>query len=324
MGNNIVTTILALIAGGGVMLGYLLIQHMMQRKKQSQELSQRLGPSEFGMGEGDEAILSMEKKKSPLAESLEQVLRFLLPLLGKNLSAEEERLRADFTRAGIESADAPILYIFWQWVMSVLMVLLALPLLFSDAEGTDRILNIFLGILLIVLGLFGPRLYLKNSITKRTKTLLRSFPDTLDLLLVCVESGLAMDAALTRVCHELGSAHPEITKELNRTRLELALLNDRSKALYNLGERTDIVAFRSLAAALIQTEKFGTNLTDTLRVMADDYRQTRLLLAEQKAGRLPALITLPLITMLLPSFMLIILGPAILRVIAQGGIFGGR
>ena len=169
-------------------------------------------------------------------------------------------------------------------------------------------------LILAVLGLFGAQLYLQNSIDKRKKILLRAFPDTLDLLLICVESGLALDAALTRVCKELGSAYPEMTAELNRTRLELALLNDRVRALSNLGDRTDMPAFRSLISALIQSERFGTSLTDTLRVLSEEFRLERLSMAEAKAARLPVLMTVPLIFLLMPALFIIVLGPAMVSI----------
>lgn len=321
--SNVSTWLMAFLAASGVILVYFLFMQATRKGQQSKELAGRIASTEFNMGEGEEAILSMEKEKSPAAETLAGILMVLLPLLGKKLSEEEQRLRKAFYKAGIDSPDAPVYYLFSQWVISIVFVLLALPFITSHAEGMKQIQDILLGGILIVLGLFGPKLFLKNAVDKRIKTLERSFPDTLDLLLVCVESGLGIDAALGRVCKELSAAHPEITKELNQTRMELSLLNDRSRALYGFGERTQIVAFRSLSAALIQSEKFGTSLSDTLRVLADDYRQTRLLKAEDKAGRLPALITIPLITMLMPAFMIVILGPAIVRVIAQGGIFGG-
>jgi tight adherence protein C len=184
--------------------------------------------------------------------------------------------------------------------------------------------SILAGGFLMFVGLFGANLFITNSRQKRQKKLLRSFPDGLDLMVVCVESGLALDAAINRVADELGGAHPLFAKELGKTRLELALLNNRSQALMNFANRVDLVAYRSLVAALIQTEKFGTNLTDTLRVLSTDYRQTRLMLAEEKAGRLPALMAVPLILFLLPALFLIILGPAVVRVKAQGGLFGGN
>ena len=120
---------------------------------------------------------------------------------------------------------------------------------------------------------------------------------------------------------ELGRVHPEITAELNRTRVELSLLNNRSQALQNLGERTNLIAFRYLVAALIQSERFGTSLSDTLRVMAEEYRQKRMIMAEEKAARLPVLMTVPLVFCLMPAFLLIILGPAIIGFL-ESGFFG--
>jgi tight adherence protein C len=169
-----------------------------------------------------------------------------------------------------------------------------------------------------VLALFGPRLYLQNLIDKRKKRLHRALPDTLDLLLICVESGLALDASLQRVCSELGRAYPEITAELNRTRLELTLLNDRTRALMNLGERTGMPAFRALISSLIQSERFGTSLSDTLRVLSEEFRLQRLADAEVKAARLPVMMTIPLIFLLMPAFFLIVLGPAIVRIVHDG------
>lgn len=299
---------------------YMAADIFFGKKKQSEYLKDRIMGDEarYSMDQGDEALLSLEEKKSPFAITLSGILR----MIGVDVDRASEKLKARMGHAGLATVDGPIYYLFVQRIVSVFIIFISVPMLFSDDVGSKYLMNVALGILMIGVGMFGPYLYLENSIQKRKKTLMRSFPDALDLLLVCVESGLALDASLSRVCKELGRAHPQITGELNRTRLELALLNDRTRALMNLGDRTDLVPFRSLAAALIQTEKFGTSLTDTLRVLSDDYRQTRLLMAENKANRLPALITIPLITMLMPAFILVILGPAIIRVTQQGGIFG--
>lgn len=305
-------------------IGYLALDLFVGKKRQSEELSGRI------MGEEQEdtyeplddegsELLSMEEKRSPLARTFAGVMK----AMGIDVEKNVDVLKLRFRQAGIYNPNGPIFYLFAKRVVSILVVFLSIPLLLSDASGSTFLMHIVAGIILIGLGLFGPQLYLENIIQKRKKTLSRSFPDALDLLLVCVESGLALDAAFNRVCRELGRAHPEIAEELNRTRMELTLLNDRSQALMNLGERTDLIPFRSLAAALIQTEKFGTSLTDTLRVLSDDYRQTRLLMAENKANRLPVLITVPLILLLMPAFVMIIMGPAIVRIVNQGGIFGG-
>ena len=313
--------VIAVIVFVVVLVGYLSLETIFRKKKVSEDLAGRIAPDGSTSYHSDPKAenAALEQKKTERAESMEGILRSI----GIDVADAEKKLRPRFQQAGINTPDAPILYLFFQRIVSVFMVVLAILFFMAGGEGLNQLLNMLLGLILTVVGIFGPHLYLENAIQKRKNILQRSFPDALDLLLVCVESGLALDAALSRVCKELGRAHPEITEELNRTRLELALLNDRTQALQNLADRTDLIPFRSLVAALIQTEKFGTSLSDTLRVLSEDYRQTRLMMAENKAGRLPTLLTLPLILLLMPAFMLIVLGPAILRVMAQGGLFGG-
>lgn len=263
--------------------------------------------SEYGNPET--TFLDGGEEKSPLAAMGES----LLSLVGINAREREKELQLPFIRAGIYSPNAVGYYYIFRVIALPISILLAYVLFTSHAEGAIRKLQILFAFALPVLAWYGPNIYLSNAKQKRQKVLTRSFPDTLDLILVCVESGLALDAALARVCRELGRAHPEITKELNKTRMELTLLSDRAVALQNLSERTDLVAFRALVAALLQTERFGTSLTETLRVLSDDYRHQRLMAAENKAGRLPAMMTIPMILLMMPAFILIIMGPAIIQ-----------
>lgn len=311
----------ALLVGLLVFFVYLAVDVQMRKRRQTQNVIDRAVADQaysYDMSGGQEALVSLDREKSDQARSMEG----LLSSFGIDVEKAAAKLKVRFSQAGILSPDAPIYYLFFQRIASILLVGIGLLFWASNASGMEFILHAMLGTIIIVIGLFGPYLYIENMIVKRAKLLQNSFPDALDLLLVCVESGLALDAAMARVCAELGSAHPEITQELNRTRLELALLNDRVQALNNLSERTGLISFRSLVAALIQTEKFGTSLADTLRVLSEDFRMMRLLDAENRAGRIPTLMTIPLITLLLPAFILIILGPSIIRVMAQGGIFG--
>ncbi|MCH2548192.1 MAG: type II secretion system F family protein [Alphaproteobacteria bacterium] len=255
------------------------------------------------------SFLDSEDKKSGLAILGES----FITMMGKNPQNVQKDMQLRFIQAGVYSPNALGYYYLFKVIAFPIALVIAFLLISTYAEGMMRLLKVIAALALVFIAWFGPSIYLTNKKQKRQKTLQRSFPDTLDLILVCVESGLALDAALARVCRELGRAHPEITKELNRTRMELTLLSDRSIALQNLAERTDLVAFRSLVAALMQTEKFGTSLTETLRVLSDDYRNTRLMIAENKAGKLPAMMTVPMILLMMPAFMMIILGPAIVQ-----------
>ncbi len=299
---------------GGFLLFILLMWGVNLSKKESLKARlRRLAPTE------EETRDAVDRKRDNEATGFAATLEPILAAIG--LKPEEfRRLNFyKFYRAGIDAIDGPVYYLAYKWFMTPVAIFI-IYLMFQNGmfeAGLAKKLMLIIGSgLLVALSWFGPDLFLTNARAKRELLLVRAFPDTLDLLLVCTESGLALDGALARVCKELGNAYPEITDELNKTRLELTLLNDREKALNNLAERADIVPFRSLVASLLQTERFGTSLTDTLRVLADEYRNTRLMLAEQKAGRLPVMMTVPLILFLLPSLFLIILGPAIVSVLA--------
>ena len=252
----------------------------------------------------------LEGKKSGFAKTLEALFRGL----GINVSAQEAELNLKFAQAGIHSPNATMYYLFIKRFGIILVLPLVLLFLNVPASGIFKGFIVFMAGIIFLAGIFGADLYLKNRKTKRQQILMKSFPDGLDLILVCVEAGLALDAALSRVCRELEIAHKELTKEFNRTRIELALLNDRPRALQNLAERTDLMAFRSLVGALLQSEKFGTSLTETLRVLSEDYRNTRLMKAEEKAGKLPALMTIPLILLIMPAFMMVVMSPAVMQV----------
>lgn len=313
--------LLALIIAGAVFFGYLAFDRHRLNAKRKESMRARISPDGTAMPVHEEYHSNaVDGEPSPHAKTMLSLLR----TMGVNVDDSLRKLERRFEQAGMPSADGPIVYLFFQRVLSLVFCVIGLMLLFSGGKGMMHIFNLAAGVMLIGVGLFGPYLYIQNKIDNRKKRLERAFPDTLDLLLICVESGLALDAALNRVCNELGRAFPEMTEELNRTRLELALINDRVRALMNLGERTNMVAFRSLVAALIQSERFGTSLTDTLRVLSEDFRLQRLSQAEAKAARLPVLLTIPLIFLLMPSFMLIVLGPAIVRFARQGQAVTGQ
>lgn len=298
---------------------YMAVDAVFSRKEKLQQLEEKIAArdSHSSASTGQE-LVGMDDEKTPTAKMLEGILRGI----GINVDAKIETVKPALQHAGLSSVNASIYMLFINYILRWVLVIAGVLYILAGMQGGGGMLPLLGGLLIIFLGMFGAKMYVSNKRQHRKKILIRSFPDTLDLMVVCVESGLALDAALGRVCKELGRAHPDMTRELNRTRLELALLNDRSVALQNLAERTDLVPFRSLVAALIQTEKFGTSLTDTLRVLSEDYRQTRLSMAEQKAGRLPALMTIPLILLLMPAMLIVILGPPFVKVHEQGGIFG--
>lgn len=250
----------------------------------------------------------------------------LLTAFGVDLAKMRRTLYLPMARAGIYSPDAVVYFLFFKrfiqpiFVLAALLTFVRIPFLI-DAGLTTKILYTLVGGILLTIGVDGARIFI-NSRTDRRKTVLQhSFPEALDLMLICVEAGLTLDAALSRVCRELKKTHPEITDELDRTRVEINVLNDRLLALQNLADRTDVHGFKTLVSALIQTEKIGSSMAETLRMLANEYRTARMLYAEAKAARIPTLITVPLIFFIMPAFMLIIMGPLMIRINQQGGIF---
>ncbi len=156
----------------------------------------------------------------------------------------------------------------------------------------------------------GPEIYLSNKAGKRTKEIQKGLPDALDLLVICAEAGLTVDAAFNRVAKELGRAYPELGDEFALTAIELSFLNERKMAFNNLAYRVNLEAVKGVVTTMIQTERYGTPLASALRVLSAEFRNQRMMRAEEKAARLPAIMTIPLIMFILPTLFVVILGPA--------------
>ncbi len=156
----------------------------------------------------------------------------------------------------------------------------------------------------------GPEIFLKNKSNKRSDAIRKGLPDALDLLVICAEAGLTVDAAFNRVAKELGRAYPELGEEFTLTAIELSFLNERRKAFDNFAYRVNLEAVKGVVTTMIQTERYGTPLASALRVLSAEFRNERMMRAEEKAARLPAIMTVPLILFILPVLFVVILGPA--------------
>jgi len=167
----------------------------------------------------------------------------------------------------------------------------------------------------VLFGFYAPIIYLRNVAAKRAKGIKLALPDGLDLMVICAEAGLSLDATLARVSRELGNGSPELGEELAMTAAELTFLPDRRLAFDNLNARTNSDGIRAVVNTLQQTAKFGTPLAQSLRVLAAEMRAARMTRAEEKAARLPALLTVPMILFILPTLFIVLLGPAALGII---------
>ena len=166
----------------------------------------------------------------------------------------------------------------------------------------------------LIFGYYLPTIFLKNLVSRRQFSIKRAWSDALDLLLICVESGMAIEPALQRVAREIGSASVPLAEELALTVAELSYLQDRRKAFDNLGKRTGLMTVKSVVTTLIQSERYGTPLGTALRVMAQENRDMRMSEAEKKAAALPPKLTVPMIMFFLPVIFVIILGPSVILV----------
>lgn len=219
-------------------------------------------------------------------------------------------------QAGLRSRDAAIVFLFMKVALPLVLGVLALVYLYvlnPQMIGPEKSLLASLGA--AGLGLFLPDLYIKNAADKRRDKIRKSLPDGLDLMVICAEAGLSLDATFNRVAGELGAAAPEMADELSIAAIELGLMPERRTALENLQRRVDLPQLRAMVGTLQQTEKYGTPLAQALRVLASELRDERLLKAEDKAARLPAILTVPMIIFILPCLFVVMLGPAILRMI---------
>jgi tight adherence protein C len=215
-------------------------------------------------------------------------------------------------QAGIRTKDLAFFIIFARFVLPVVIGIAAVVALyvlhyFPEWSWIRRYATVA-G--LLVGSYKAPDIWLKNKVNKRSHAIRKGLPDALDLLVICAEAGLTVDAAFGRVSRELGKAYPELGDEFGLTAIELGFLNERRQAFENLANRVDLEAVRGVVTTMIQTEKYGTPLASALRVLSAEFRHQRMMRAEEKAARLPAIMTVPLILFILPTLFVVILGPA--------------
>jgi tight adherence protein C len=219
--------------------------------------------------------------------------------------------------AGFLSRDAAVVYVFIKLVLPLMLGFLMI-FLTSVTNLVDVPDNLVLptSIGAVLAGFLLPEFYIKNVTTKRREALNATLPEGLDLLTICVEAGLSIDAAFRRVSKEMAGSMSALAAEFELTAIELTYLPDRQQALENMSERSDSPAMAALVNALRQTEKYGTPLAGSLRILSQEFRQTRAAKAEEKGARMPALMTVPLMVFILPTLITVLLAPAILSALS--------
>jgi len=230
-------------------------------------------------------------------------------------TAQTEKTALKLARAGWRSKDAVVRYLFLRIALPFAFGVGSLVALYGlNVYQLDSTVKLLISMLAVMAGAYFPDVMVKNAALKRQDKLRKGLPDGLDLMVICAEAGLSLDATLRRVADELAEASPELADELGLTSLELGFLTERQKALQNLSERTNMPSLRGMVNTLMQAERYGTPLAHSLRVLSAESRTERVLKAEEKAARLPAMLTVPMIIFILPPLFVVLLGPAALDI----------
>lgn len=224
-----------------------------------------------------------------------------------------EKVRDKMLQAGIRNPTAPITFIIAQIILPI--VFMAISMMFISASDKEVSNGLTMCVLLLaaLIGYKFPDILIKNQIQKRTQEINLSFPDALDMMLICVQGGIGLEQTVARIAEEISDHSETLAEELGILSAEMAMLNDRRSALQDFARRVGGGAAKSFATALIQAEQYGTSVSKAMRVMSDELREQRMALAEQKAASLPPKLTVPMILFFLPTLFIVILGPAIIQ-----------
>ena len=233
---------------------------------------------------------------------------------------EDPNIAEKLEQAGMRGPRPLVIFYFCRFVLPFLGGLSAfIYIFFVNDHGLSMTMKYGSIVFGLALGFYALNLYVGNIAQKRQQSLMRAFPDALDMMLICVESGMSIEMAFGKVGAEIGTASPELAEELQLTTAELSYLQERRMAYENLARRTGHEGVKAVTMALTQAERYGTPLGDALRVMSKENREMRMSAAEKKAAALPAQLTVPMILFFLPVLFLVVLGPAVIKVMRMQG-----
>ncbi len=261
---------------------------------------------------GITASTSKRRAKINPTNAMNDRMRAMLSSLKVLQESQVKHAQIQLMQAGIRSKDAVYAVIFGRMILPIVIgggVFLAIYV-FGWLGDWSPLKRLGIAAAALIGSYKAPDIYVKNKVGKRSAAIRKGLPDALDLLVICAEAGLTVDAAFHRVAKELGRAYPELGDEFALTAIELGFLTDRRSAFENLAMRIDLDSIRGVVTTMIQTEKYGTPLASALRVLSAEFRNERMMRAEEKAARLPAIMTVPLILFILPVLFIVILGPA--------------
>ena len=257
----------------------------------------------------------LSRERTRLRMSPKGFMKQFVEQLNLNNMLENEKIKLKLRRAGFRGPGPMYTFLFFRFIMPPALFLITVLYLFfiNDFGLVKPMSRIAASCAAAFVGFYLPNLFVENVITRRQDNIRRSFPDALDLLLICVESGMSIEAAFNKVAAEIGSQSVEMAEELALTTAELSYLQERRKAYENLALRTGLAGVKAVVTSLIQAERYGTPLGQALRIMAQENRDIRMMEAEKKAAGLPPKLTVPMILFFLPVLFAVIIGPAAIQ-----------
>ena len=276
----------------------------------------------------ERARLAMDSDKRRRGGSLKQQaqkagIRALVERLDLKKALADEKTIDSLRNAGYRGQNPLTMFLFLRFVLPFITLIGAVVYIFGLGNMAEHStgMKIFTCVGVAYAGFYAPNLYISNRSSKRKFSIQRAWPDALDLMLICVESGMSVEVAFRKVADEIGTASVELAEELVLTNAELSFLQERRQAYENLASRTGLDSVKSVMQALTQAEKYGTPVATALRVLSAESRDQRLNEAEKKAAALPPKLTVPMILFFLPVLFIVILGPAGIGISQRGGIF---
>lgn len=261
------------------------------------------------------ALRDSAGRRAQMRPASSNLVRQIVDRLNLRNILETAGTKDKLSRAGFRGPTAVYTFLFFRFVMPIIMFTAAIFYLFVVLKlGMQPLVKVAIAVGIAFVGFYLPDLFVQNVIDKRMASIMKAFPDGLDLLLICVEAGMSVESAFNKVATEIGTQSVELAEEFALTTAELSYLPDRRQAYENLAKRCGHPGVKAVCTSLIQAERYGTPLGTALRVMALENREMRMMEAEKKAAALPAKLTVPMIIFFLPVLFAVIIGPAVIKI----------
>ena len=312
------STLLALVASIAVFATIVTIAMPILQKDELGSRMKSVAIEREKIRARERAKLAEQQKRGTLKQESSGFMQSLVDKLNLKKALADENTFHNLVMAGYRKQAHIYVFLFFRVVIPIILMIVAAIYVFGISQNEHPFMIKLLIVMIVAYaGFYAPNMVVKNKISKRQTSIRRAWPDALDLMLICVESGMSLEAGLKKVALEVGLQSPELAEEFTLTTAELSYLQERRQAHENLAKRTGLDQVKAVAMALIQAERYGTPLSTALRALSQESRDMRMAEAEKKAASLPPKLTVPMIVFFLPVLFFVILGPAGIQISAE-------